>query len=176
MAKATYEYPADITFRRAARIALEGGFQKMLKNASATRSGVGRREPNPDEVEALHDMRVGSRRLRAALTLFAGVFPKSEFRALDKQVGAITDALGAVRDLDVQLDALRAIQAGVPPNEAYGISRLIKHQMEQRDIERKALQVALDRLKKSRFERQFQKALDRALPLVKGETISGDSE
>lgn len=167
MAKATYEYPADATFRDAARITLEGGFRKMMKNVSGTRSGVERRDPHPDEVEALHDMRVGSRRLRAALALFAGVFPKSEFRDLDKAAGAITDALGAVRDLDVQLDSLRALQASVPPNEAYGISRLIERQTEQRDIERKALQVALDRLEKSRFERRFQKALDSALPVEK---------
>jgi CHAD domain-containing protein len=176
MAKATYDYPADIPFRDAARIALEGGFQKMMKNASGTRSGVERREPTADEVEALHDMRVGSRRLRAALALFAGVFPKTEFRDLDKQVGSITDALGAVRDLDVQLDALRSLQASVPPNEAYGISRLIERQTEQRDIERKALQVALDRLEKSRFERQFQKALDRALPVDDRSKESGDSK
>jgi CHAD domain-containing protein len=176
MAKATYDYPADISFRNAARLALESGFQKMMKNASGTRSGVARREPNADEVEALHDMRVGSRRLRAALALFAGVFPKAEFRELDKQVGSITDALGAVRDLDVQLDALRTLQSSVPPNEAYGISRLIERQAEQRDIERKALQVALDRLEKSRFERQFQKALDRAVPAANDVRESGDGK
>jgi CHAD domain-containing protein len=177
MAKATYEYPADISFRDAARIALEGGFRKMMKNASGTRSGVERRDPHPDEVEALHDMRVGSRRLRAALALFAGVFPREDFRALDKEAGAITDALGAVRDLDVQLDSLRALQATVPPNEAYGVSRLIERQTEQRDIERKALQVALDRLEKSRFERRFQKALDSALPAAKSKkTETGDTE
>ncbi|MES2459542.1 MAG: CHAD domain-containing protein [Armatimonadota bacterium] len=176
MAKASYDYPADVPFRDAARSALESGFRKMLKNVSGTRSGVRRREPNADEVEALHDMRVGSRRLRAALALFAGVFPRAEFRDLDRQVGAITDALGAVRDLDVQLDALRALESSVPSNEAYGISRLIARQREQRDIERRALQVALDRMKKSGFERKFQKALDRALPAEKNKKRSGDGE
>lgn len=177
MAKATYDYPAEISFRDAARSAMEGGFRKMMKNASGTCSGVKRRDPHPDEVEALHDMRVGSRRLRAALSLFAGVFSKEDFRALDKEVGAITDALGAVRDLDVQLDSLRAIEANVPPNEAYGVSRLIQRQSEQRDIERKALQVALARLEKSRFERRFQKALDSALPVTKAKkAAAGDTE
>jgi CHAD domain-containing protein len=168
MAKAAYEYPADTSFRDAARSALEDSFRKMMKNASGTRSGIERREPNADEVEALHDMRVGSRRLRAALSLFAGVFPKSEFRDLDKQVGNITDALGAVRDLDVQLDSLRALQTSVPTNEAYGISRLIERQADLREIERKALLIALERLDKSRFEKRFQKALDRALPKNEG--------
>ncbi|MBC8101258.1 MAG: CHAD domain-containing protein [Cytophagales bacterium] len=164
MAKATYEYPADIAFRDAARAAMDSGFRKMMKNASGTRSGAERREATAEEVEALHDMRVGSRRLRAALAVFANVFPKADFQEMDKEVGAITDALGAVRDLDVQLDALRALQSAAPPNEAYGISRLVERQTEQREIERKALLVALERLDKSRFERRFQKALDRALP------------
>lgn len=179
MAKATYEYLADISFREAARAALDGGFRKMMKNASGTRSGALSTEPNAEEVEALHDMRVGSRRLRAALALFAGVFSRTEFREMDKEIGAITDALGAVRDLDVQLDSLRTLQASVPPNEAYGISRLVERQTGQRDLERKALQVALDRLEKSRFERRFQKSLDRALPQEKTdktEKKKGDSE
>ena len=167
MAKPDYEYTDDISFTNAARISLESGFRRMIKNVSGTRSGVERREPTPDEVEALHDMRVGSRRLRASLALFAGVFPKAEFLDWDKQVGVITDALGAVRDLDVQLDALRTLSASVPENEAYGISRLIERQTEQREIERKALQVALDRLEKARFERRFQKAMDRVLPAEK---------
>ena len=174
MAKTEDQYTDDISFPDAARISLESGFRKMMKNVSGTRSGVERREPTPEEVEALHDMRVGSRRLRAALALFAGVFPKAEFRDWDKQVGAITDALGAVRDLDVQLDTLRALSASAPENEAYGISRLIEHQTEQREIERKALQVALDRLDKAGFERRFRKALDRALPAEKKAKKKGD--
>lgn len=164
MAKATYEFPPDASFKDAARIALEGSFRKMMDNAAGTRSGVERREPSAEEIEALHDMRVGSRRLRAALSLFAKVFPKDDFRELDKQAAAITDALGAVRDLDVQLDGLRALQASLPENEAYGVSRLIAHQTEKREIERKALLVALDRLEKERFERRFLRALDRSLP------------
>ena len=164
MAKATYDYPPDISFRDAARAALESGFRKMVDNAAGTRSGVERREPEPDEVEALHDMRVGSRRLRAALAVFARVFSNNDFLALDKEVGAVTDALGAVRDLDVQLDGLRSLQASLPENEAYGIARLIARQTDEREVERKALLVALERMEKSRFERRFTKALDRALP------------
>lgn len=178
MAKAAYEYPPDVSFRDAARIALESSFQKMIDNVGGTRSGVERREPTPEEIEALHDMRVGTRRLRSALAVFAKVFSKSEFREIDKEVGAVTDALGAVRDLDVQLDALRALQAAAPENEAYGISRLVHHQTERREVERKALLVALERMEKDRFERRFQRVLDRALPKeeAKGETEGGAAD
>lgn len=156
MAKATYDFPGDIAFKEAARKILQAQFRKMMDNAPGTRQG--------DDIEALHDMRVASRRLRAALSIFAKVFPGDEFRRLDRQIGDITDALGAVRDLDVQLDYLRNYRNTLPTNEAYGIQRLVERRSDLRDKERKALVKALDKLEKDRFERRFRKALDRAVP------------
>src|SRR5678815_2271392 len=110
MAKATYEFSADIAFRDAARTVLMAGYRKMMDNAPGTHAGLKEKHPTPEGIEALHDMRVGSRRIRAALAVFGKVFPKEVFRNLDRQIGSITDALGAVRDLDVQLDNLRTMQ------------------------------------------------------------------
>jgi CHAD domain-containing protein len=173
MAKATYELPPDIAFRDAARAVMMAGYRKMMDNAAGTRAGLEQRDPTPEGIEALHDMRVGSRRLRAALSVFGKVFPKDEFRALDRQIGRITDALGMVRDLDVQLDYLRTLQATLPPNEAYGIGQLIKQQTKRRDTERKALIAALDRLEKDRFEQKFLKVVGKALgPMPGGESGS----
>ncbi len=156
MAKALYEFPPDVLFTDAARSALSASFHKMMNNANGTRKG--------DDIEALHDMRVGSRRLRSALAIFAKAFDREEYRALDREIGDITDALGAVRDLDVQLDYLDKLRAELPANEAYGIGRLMERQTKKRAKERKALVRALDALEKSRFERRFSKALKRALP------------
>ena len=167
MAKATYDFPPDIAFKDAARRVLLLQFQKMMENAPGTRAG--------EDIEALHDMRVGSRRLRSALQVFAKVFPKDEFRALDKQIGDITDALGAVRDLDVQLDYLRNLRNSLPENEAYGVGRLITRQEAKRDPERKALRKALDKLEKNRFERRFRKALDRAVPPGPADSEDGEA-
>lgn len=177
MAKATYELPPDIGFREAARAVMMAGYRKMMDNAPGTREGLEQRDPTPEGIEALHDMRVGSRRLRAALSVFGKVFSKEEFRALDKQIGGITDALGAVRDLDVQLDYLRNMQTDLPPNEAYGIGQLIQQQTKRRDRERKALIIALNKLEKDRFEQRFLKSLDRALgtePSRKGTQPGGE--
>lgn len=174
MAKAVYEFPPDIAFTEAARQALLSGYRKMMDNAEGTRDGLKRKSPTAEDIEALHDMRVGSRRVRAALSVFAKVFPRDEFRALDKQFGAITDALGAVRDLDVQMDYLRTLQASLPENEAYGIGRLLERQTDRRNIERKALIAALDRLKKDGFDRTFRKALNRALPKPDEKMAAGE--
>jgi CHAD domain-containing protein len=67
-----------------------------------------------EDPEELHDMRVATRRLRAALSLFAEVFPVRA-QAFREELGWLGRTLGAVRDLDVQLaglDDLAGVTAG----------------------------------------------------------------
>ena len=58
-----------------------------------------------EDPEELHDMRVATRRLRAALDLFVEVLPVRA-RVFRTELGWLAAALGTVRDLDVQLDGL----------------------------------------------------------------------
>ncbi len=58
-----------------------------------------------EDPEELHDMRVATRRLRAALSLFAEVLPVRA-QAYRTELGWLASVLGAVRDLDVQIDGL----------------------------------------------------------------------
>ncbi len=58
-----------------------------------------------EDPEELHDMRVATRRLRAALSLFEGVLPVRA-RVFREELGWLGRLLGAVRDLDVQLQGL----------------------------------------------------------------------
>ncbi|MCQ8894020.1 MAG: CHAD domain-containing protein [Methanolinea sp.] len=55
----------------------------------------------------IHDMRVASRRLRAALSVFSFCLPKKERESWIKGVRRITRALSRARDRDVQLEFLR---------------------------------------------------------------------
>jgi len=59
----------------------------------------------PDEA-AVHEMRVAARRLRAALRIL-------RLRSLDRGVKALQDALGVVRDLQLQTDWLRGRDASL---------------------------------------------------------------
>lgn len=61
------------------------------------------REQDPDGV---HDMRVASRRLRAALSDFGGLLPKKPGKAFRVYVREITRLLGEPRELDVMLEML----------------------------------------------------------------------
>jgi CHAD domain-containing protein len=58
-----------------------------------------------EDPEELHDMRVATRRLRAALSLFAGVLPVRA-QVFREELGWLGRLLGLVRDLDVQLAGL----------------------------------------------------------------------
>src|SRR6202012_5072817 len=61
-----------------------------------------------EDPEELHDMRVATRRLRAALSLFEAVLPVRA-RVFRADLGWLARLRGAVRDLDVQLENLAAM-------------------------------------------------------------------
>jgi triphosphatase len=62
-----------------------------------------------EDVEALHQMRVATRRLRATIALFREVLP-AQFGALRDELQWVGHELGAVRDVDVQIEGLLAQQ------------------------------------------------------------------
>ena len=61
------------------------------------------------DVERVHDMRVATRRLRAALEVFESCFPPKRHRKALKQVKALADALGERRDADVEIALLEGL-------------------------------------------------------------------
>jgi CHAD domain-containing protein len=77
------------------------------------------------DIEGVHDVRVASRRLRAAMDVAAPAFPASWYKPLHKLAKEITSELGEVRDRDVMLQYLAAERESAAPNERPGIDRLI---------------------------------------------------
>lgn len=77
------------------------------------------------DIEGVHDVRVASRRLRAAMDVAAPAFPSSWYKPLHSLAKVITSELGEVRDRDVMLEHLSAEREAAPPNERPGIDRLI---------------------------------------------------
>jgi CHAD domain-containing protein len=68
-----------------------------------------------EDVERLHDMRVATRRLRAALEVFRPCFPRKAYRKALKPLKALADALGERRDRDVAIAYLSAFVEDAPP-------------------------------------------------------------
>jgi CHAD domain-containing protein len=78
------------------------------------------------DIERVHDMRVATRRLRAALEIFEPCFPKKQFRSALREVRAIADALGERRDRDVAIAALEEFGGALADPDRPGISSLIE--------------------------------------------------
>jgi CHAD domain-containing protein len=95
------------------------------------------------EADAVHDMRVASRRLRAALEVFAICFPKKRHRAVLADVKALTDALGARRDPDVLLEALAPLRETLGRQEQPGVAALTEALAEERSAGGVAVEAAL---------------------------------
>jgi CHAD domain-containing protein len=76
------------------------------------------------DIERVHDMRVATRRLRAALEIFEPCFPPRELKAALSQVKATADALGERRDRDVAIGTLEALAAEMPAPDRPGVRTL----------------------------------------------------
>lgn len=76
------------------------------------------------EIERVHDMRVATRRLRAALEVFEPCFPHKRFKAALREVKVLADALGERRDRDVTLEALDRFAAGIGAADRPGVRSL----------------------------------------------------
>jgi CHAD domain-containing protein len=83
------------------------------------------------DIERVHDMRVASRRLRAAMEIFEPCFPRKPFRRALKEVKALADALGERRDRDVSITFLEDFSEHVTASDRRGIGMLLEQLREE---------------------------------------------
>jgi CHAD domain-containing protein len=111
------------------------------------------REPGSrmgEEPEDVHRMRVATRRLRAAMSLFRDYLPEDAER-LRIELGWVAQALGGVRDLDVQLERVRDWRAGEDEIDADTLDSLEALLGAQREPARVRLLHALDSARYEHF-------------------------
>lgn len=109
----------------------------------------------PGDVQGIKDMRVASRRLRAALEVFADVFPSRRLRPLLREIKQLADTLGEVRDRDVLIERLEADMKGRAPTERMVLTEMIAELAVGRDEARDTLQRVLTRQQEDGFSRAF---------------------
>ncbi|MEA4810956.1 MAG: CHAD domain-containing protein [Anaerolineaceae bacterium] len=115
--------------------------QAMQAEISGVREG--------SDIEYVHRMRVVSRRLRSALTLFEGCFGKNNYKSITKDVRAVTRALGEARDTDVQLEALAKEEINFSSRSlAPGYKRLIMRLQQRREGLQGQVNAAMDQVAK----------------------------
>ena len=96
------------------------------------------------DIERVHDMRVATRRLRAALEIFAVCFPKREHRRALKEVKRLADALGERRDPDVAIAAFERVRAALPAGDRPGVGGLIDELRARQAAGNEALAAAIE--------------------------------
>lgn len=95
----------------------------------------------PKDIEAVHRMRVASRRMRAILDVFQDCLPAKRRTLWISEVRNLTRALGAARDADVQIESVNGILGELDdPLHRPGIRRLLLRLKQKRE----KLQVKLD--------------------------------
>ncbi|MSO42079.1 MAG: CHAD domain-containing protein [Solirubrobacterales bacterium] len=77
------------------------------------------------DIERVHDMRVATRRLRAALEVFEACFPAKPYRRTLREVKRIADGLGERRDRDVAVLALERFNQQMDAGDRPGVDSLV---------------------------------------------------
>ena len=139
----------DETLETCARQIIVGYFCEMMSYKEGVKNGT--------DIEFVHEMRVTSRRLRAAMDNFAGCFPEKAFKKHYKKVKAITRTMGAVRDLDVLIARFQRELDLLSEVEQVDIRGLIEHLQHEREEARKPMLMLFAKLEETNLEAKFLK-------------------
>ena len=133
----------DDPMSEAGRKTLAYHFARMVDKESAVRK-------NEDD-EAVHDMRVATRRLRSALDIFGNFYQGHAIKVMGKELRRIGKALGAVRDLEVVKKKADKYAESLPQAERESLDPLLKDWKDQLDEARTILLDVLDSQRYVRF-------------------------
>jgi CHAD domain-containing protein len=99
---------------------------RIIASRSEELIGEARGVLDTGDIDRVHDMRVATRRLRAALEVFEPCFPRKPLRQALREVKRLADALGERRDRDVGILALRRFNDQMPAPDRPGVESLIE--------------------------------------------------
>ena len=127
---------ADDHLAEAGRKVLRFHLARMIAKEAGTRSGV--------DAEDLHSMRVATRRQRAAWRIFGEAFRAKRTKAHRGRLREVASRLGAVRDLDVLIEAADQYRADLPITEQRSLEPMLAAWRTHRDDARLLLLRELD--------------------------------
>ncbi len=122
-----------------------------------------------EDIEAVHRMRVASRRMRAALDAYEFCCEPKAFKRVYRTIKGAADTLGAARDTDVMLQELRTQLEHMTADAQYGAQWLIDRLQEFRPEKQHALEDFLLALDQDTLEQQVKACIS------KGQVQSGKS-
>jgi CHAD domain-containing protein len=138
----------DDAMSEAGRKVLSFHFARMLEHEPGTRAG--------EDIEELHDMRVATRRMRAAFRVFGPYFKAGEIRPYASGLRRTARTLGQVRDLDVFVQKAQRYLGALPPENAHDLDPLLEVWRQGRRQARKSMIDYLDGDRYQGFVQAFQ--------------------
>ncbi len=114
-----------------------------------------------DDIEAVHKMRVASRRLRATLDAYEAICTPQPFKEVYKETKKIADILGKARDTDVMIQNLQVQMQHSPAEEQVGIQWLIDRLQEYREKHQHALETFFKKFDEHTFKQKIEACLSR---------------
>lgn len=138
---------ADDSMAEAGRKALLFHFAEMLSHEEGTRLG--------EDIEELHDMRVATRRMRAAFEIFGEAFDPKALKLHLKGLRATGRALGHVRDLDVFMEKAGHYLESLPEEQPSGLDPLLDAWKARRETSRSEMLAHLDSPQYQTFVQNF---------------------
>ncbi len=142
----------DDPMSEAGRKVLRFHFERMLANEPGTREGL--------DIEALHDMRVATRRMRAAFRVFGAFYKPRTNKRLLRELRRTAAALGEVRDLDVFMENAQAYLAALPTDRADDLDPLFARWQKKREKARRRMLAYLDSPDYQTFVQDFREFVD----------------
>jgi CHAD domain-containing protein len=124
-------------------------FAQMILHEAGTRLG--------EDIEELHDMRVATRRMRAAFEVFGEAFDRKAVKVHLKGLRTTGRALGRVRDLDVFMEKAGQYLDSVPQEQRAGLNPLLSLWEVERQEDRAKMIEYLDSQDYANFKRKFLK-------------------
>jgi CHAD domain-containing protein len=104
-----------------------------------------------DTPEGVHEMRIATRRLRAALRAFKALLPVRTARSWVRELRWLAASLGRVRDLDVYCDHIERYIDGLPSEARVHLRPYLEQLAVEHAAARQALVDALDSARYARF-------------------------
>jgi len=138
---------ADDSMAEAARKTLSFHLQRMLYHEPGARAG--------EDTEELHDMRVATRRMRAALKVFLDYLDMDQMKPFVKGLRDAGRTLGAVRDLDVFWQKTQHYLDTLPPSHQEDLAPLHAVWKVEREKARERMLAYLDGDRYARFKGRF---------------------
>ncbi len=151
---------------RKVKLDCEGSFSRAAAKVVKVRSkevfAHSRGVLDLDDVERVHDMRVATRRLRAALEVFEPCFPRKRQRKALKKVKALADALGERRDADVEIAFLEGLVDEAAEADRVALGELIGELRARQAEANEALAPYVTRKRLKQLRRRLKKLVEKA--------------